>query len=44
MAEDTREVVDIMELNKSIKEIVARQSSLRANIDKIVEDLEGADR
>jgi type I restriction enzyme M protein len=39
-AEDTREVVDIKVLNKSIKEIVARQSELRTKIDAIVADLE----
>jgi type I restriction enzyme M protein len=40
-AEDTREVVDIKELNKSISEIVRRQSELRSSIDAIVADLEG---
>jgi type I restriction enzyme M protein len=40
-AKDTREVIDIKELNKSIAEIVARQSELRREIDKIVVDLEG---
>ena len=44
VAEDTREVVDIKELNKSISEIVARQSSLRKEIDQIVAELEGTDR
>jgi type I restriction enzyme M protein len=39
-AEDTREVVDIKELNKSISEIVKRQSELRSSIDAIVADLE----
>lgn len=39
--EDTREVVDIKELNKEIKNIVARQSELRTAIDKIVADIEG---
>jgi type I restriction enzyme M protein len=39
--EDTREVVDIKELNKSIKEIIARQSVLRGEIDKIIAALEG---
>jgi type I restriction enzyme M protein len=39
-AEDTREVVDIKVLNKSIKEIVARQTELRTKIDAIVDDLE----
>jgi type I restriction enzyme M protein len=41
IAEDTRETVDIEELNKSISQIVARQSELRREIDKIVNDLEG---
>lgn len=40
--EDTREVVDIMELNAEIVRIVARQHELRASIDEIVADLEGA--
>jgi type I restriction enzyme M protein len=39
VSEDTREVVNIKELNKSISEIVARQSTLRREIDKIVKDL-----
>lgn len=40
--EDTREVVDIMELNAEIEQIVARQAELRTSIDEIVADLEGA--
>ena len=40
--EDTREVVDITELNAEIARIVARQSELRTSIDAIVADLEGA--
>jgi type I restriction enzyme M protein len=40
--EDTREVVDITELNAEIREIVARQSELRTAIDEIVADIEGA--
>jgi type I restriction enzyme M protein len=40
-AEDTREVIDIIALNKSIKEIVKRQSELRTSIDAIVAELEG---
>ena len=40
VAEDTREVVDINELNKTISGIVSRQSKLRLEIDKIVADLE----
>ncbi|WP_291383040.1 type I restriction-modification system subunit M [Demequina sp.] len=39
--EDTREVVDIVELNTEIARIVARQAELRASIDAIVADLEG---
>ena len=40
-AEDKRDVVDINVLNKSIKEIVSRQSELRIQIDRIVANLEG---
>jgi len=40
--EDTREVVDIVELNKEIARIVAKQSKLRTSIDEIVSDIEGA--
>lgn len=40
-AEDTREAVDIVELNAEIARIVARQTELRASIDAIVADLEG---
>ena len=39
---DTREAVDITALNAEIAAIVARQSALRAQIDAIVADLEGA--
>ena len=39
--EDTREVIDIAELNAEIGRIVARQAELRASIDEIVADLEG---
>lgn len=39
--EDTREVVDIVELNAEIEQIVARQTELRTSIDAIVADLEG---
>ena len=39
--EDTREVVDITELNKEIGEIVKRQEVLRKSIDEIVKDIEG---
>lgn len=38
---DTREVVDITKLNTKIEEIVAKQSQLRKEIDKIVADIEG---
>jgi type I restriction enzyme M protein len=40
-AEDTREVVDITELNAEIARIVERQAALRTEIDAIVADLEG---
>lgn len=40
--EDTREVIDITELNKKISSIVERQQQLRDAIDEIVADLEGA--
>ncbi len=39
--EDTREVVDIHELNRQIETIVAREAVLRAEIDKIVAEIEG---
>ncbi|MDD3607479.1 MAG: type I restriction-modification system subunit M [Candidatus Moranbacteria bacterium] len=37
---DTREVIDIRELNKEIARIVARKSELRTAIDEIVKDIE----
>ena len=37
---DTREVIDIVELNERIKGIVAREQELREQIDAIVADLE----
>ena len=40
-AEDTREVIDIKALNKQIAEIVARENILRAEIDKIIKEIEG---
>lgn len=40
--EDTREVVDIIELNKEIEQIVAKQSRLRDSIDEIVREIEGS--
>ena len=39
---DTREAIDIHELNRKIAGIVARQTELRQAIDAIVADLEGA--
>ncbi len=41
VAEDTREVVDITELNTKIAKIVAKQNELRTAIDEIVSDIEG---
>ncbi|MGX6396898.1 type I restriction-modification system subunit M [Rothia kristinae] len=40
--EDTRETVDIQELNAQIARIVQRQAELRTSIDAIVADLEGS--
>lgn len=40
-AEDTREVVNITELNAKISQIVSRQNELRKAIDEIVVDIEG---
>jgi len=40
IAEDTREVVDIKELNAEIEQIVGKQSKLRASIDDIVREIE----
>ena len=39
-AEDTQEVINITELNADIAKVVARQSELRTEIDKIVADIE----
>ena len=39
--EDTREVIDITELNARIAGIVNRENALRAEIDAIVAELEG---
>lgn len=39
--EDTREVVDIVKLNAEIERIVAREQVLRAEIAKIIAELEG---
>lgn len=41
---DTREAVDIVELNAEIERIVTRQHELRTAINEIVADLESADR
>jgi type I restriction enzyme M protein len=41
VAEDTRVAIDIKKLNKSVSEIVSRQSELRSEIDMIVADIEG---
>ena len=38
--EDTREEIDIVKLNKEIEEIVAREQVLRAEIAKIIAELE----
>ena len=38
--EDTREKIDIVELNKQIEEIVAREQVLRDEINKIVKEIE----
>ncbi len=39
--EDTREVIDIVKLNEEIERIVAREQVLRAEIAKIIAELEG---
>jgi type I restriction enzyme M protein len=39
--EDTKEVINITELNTKINKIVAKQNELRKAIDEIVEDIEG---
>ena len=39
--EDTREVIDIQQLNAEIAQIVAREQTLREEIDKIVAEIEG---
>ena len=38
--EDTREKIDIVELNKEIDEIVAREQKLRDEINKIISEIE----
>jgi type I restriction enzyme M protein len=37
--EDTREVIDIKELNREISEIVAREQVLRDEIEKIIAEI-----
>ena len=39
-AEDTREKVNIVELNQQLKEIVAREHELREKIDQIIAEIE----
>lgn len=39
--DDRREVIDIRQLNRQIEEIVAREAVLRAEIDKIIAEIEG---
>ena len=39
--EDTREVIDIVQLNAEIEQIVAREQVLRDEIGKIVAEIEG---
>ena len=39
--EDTREVIDITQLNEEIRQIVAREQNLREEIEKIVAEIEG---
>ena len=39
-AEDTREKIDIVKLNAEIKEIVKREDELRAEIEKIIAEIE----
>ena len=38
--EDTREKIDIVKLNAEIKEIVTREEQLRAEIDKIIAEID----
>ena len=39
-AEDSREQIDIVQLNAEIAQIVAREDALRAEIDKIIAEIE----
>ena len=41
-AKDTREKIDIKELNSKIKEIVAKENALRTEIDKIVAEIDAS--
>jgi type I restriction enzyme M protein len=38
---DTREVIDIKELNNKIEQIVKKQNELRKSIDEIIAEIEG---
>ncbi len=40
-AEDTREVINITDLNNEINEIVLKENALRTEIDKIIKEIEG---
>ncbi len=40
-AEDTREKIDIVKLNAEIERIVAHENELRAEIDRIIREIEG---
>ena len=40
-AEDTREEVDIAELNAKIADIVEKENALRAELDRIIAEMEG---
>lgn len=39
-AKDTREKIDIVKLNEEIREIVAREDHLRAEIDRMIAEIE----
>ena len=43
-AKDTREVLDIVELNAELKSAIVRINELRAEIDTIVAEIEGEGR
>jgi len=40
-AENTREKVDIIQLNAEIAQIMERENALRAEIEKIIKEIEG---